>query len=143
MKLTFSEALNHLKEGKKVTRPSWNGSDMFLFLVHGSLFNVNRAPLLGIYPLGTEIRYRAHIDIRLPNGDIGTWSPSNGDVLAEDWTVVDEVVATSSSTVLADLVSEIHEADDRAKDDAVWYRNRVKDLLTQYKQFPRFPVEQE
>jgi len=140
MRMTFSAALSCLKEGKKVTRPSWNGSGMFVFLVPGSVFTVNRAPLLGIYPAGTEISYSPHIDIRLANGDIGTWSPSNGDVLAEDWTVYGEPTASSSSTVLADLVSEIHEADDRAKDDAVWYRNRIKDLLVQYKLFPRFPV---
>jgi len=37
---------------------------MFVFLVPGSVFKVNRAPLLGIYPEGTEINYHAHVDMK-------------------------------------------------------------------------------
>jgi hypothetical protein len=37
---SFSEALIHLKSGKKVARQGWNGKGMFLFLVNGSTFQV-------------------------------------------------------------------------------------------------------
>lgn len=83
--LTFSQALTHIKNGIKMQRVGWNGKGMFIFLVQGSQFVVNRAPLLGIYPAGTEITYNAHIDIKNVDGSISTWAPSNGDVLAEDW----------------------------------------------------------
>lgn len=86
--LTFSEALTHLKAGKRLTRAGWHGLGQFLFLVPGSVFNVNRAPLLGIFPEGKEVRYHSHIDIKLLNGDIAVWSPSNTDVLADDWSVI-------------------------------------------------------
>lgn len=85
--LSFSEALVHLKGMSKVARKGWNGTGMFVFLVPGSVFNVNRPPLLGIYPEGTEITYLSHIDIRTASGGISTWAPSNGDVLADDWFV--------------------------------------------------------
>lgn len=87
-RMNFSDALYLLKQGKKVQRAGWNGSGMFVFLVDGSVFNVNRAPLLGIYPEGTRIMYNPHIDIKTVDGSISTWAPSNGDVLAEDWQVV-------------------------------------------------------
>ena len=83
--LTFSQALNHLKSGIKMQRTGWNGAGMFVFLVPGSTFTVNRPPLLGIYPEGTEINYKPHIDIKNVDGSISTWVPSIGDVLAEDW----------------------------------------------------------
>ena len=86
--LTFGDALELLKAGKKVARAGWNGKGMFLFLVPGSNFKVNRPPLLGIYPEGTEINYRPHIDLKGADGSISTWAPSGSDALAEDWAVV-------------------------------------------------------
>lgn len=85
---SFGEALVLLKEGKKVARSGWNGKGMFLFLVPGSTFKVNRAPLLGIYPEGTEINYHAHIDMRTADGKIVPWLCSQTDMLAEDWSEV-------------------------------------------------------
>ena len=86
--LTFGDALHMLKTGKKVARSGWNGKGMFVFLVNGSTFQVSRAPLLGIFPEGTEINYRPHIDIKNVDGSISTWVPSIGDVMAEDWIVI-------------------------------------------------------
>ena len=85
---TFGDALSLLKAGKKVARSGWNGRNMFVFLVSGSTFKVSRAPLLGIYPEGTEINYHAHIDMRTADGQIVPWLASQTDVLAEDWEVV-------------------------------------------------------
>lgn len=86
--LTFGDALHYLKQGKKVSRTGWNGKGMFVFLVAGSVFAVNRAPLLGIFPEGTEITYRPHLDIKNVDGSISTWVPSVGDVMANDWQVL-------------------------------------------------------
>lgn len=85
MGMNFGGALEALKEGKRVARGGWNGQGMFLFLVSGSNFKVNREPLLSSLGEGAEVTYRPHIDICQPDGTIGTWSPSNGDALAEDW----------------------------------------------------------
>ena len=83
--MNFGTALQCLKDGEKVARVGWNGKGMFLFLVPGSQFVVNRPPLLGIYPEGTTINYNPHLDIKHVDGSISTWVPSIGDVLAEDW----------------------------------------------------------
>lgn len=86
--LTFSKALEALKEGKKVAREGWNGKGMFVFLVPGSVFKVNRPPLLGIYPEGTEINYHAHIDMKTADNKIVPWLASQTDILAEDWVIL-------------------------------------------------------
>jgi hypothetical protein len=85
---SFSEALIHLKSGKKVARQGWNGKGMFLFLVNGSTFQVSRPPLLGIYPEGTTINYHAHVDMKTADGMIVPWLCSQTDMLADDWNLV-------------------------------------------------------
>lgn len=84
----FSEALARVKEARKVARSGWNGKGMFIFLVPGSQFAVNRPPLLGIYPEGTIINYHAHIDMRTADGTIVPWLASQTDILANDWVEV-------------------------------------------------------
>ena len=71
--MNFSEALTLIKDGKKIARSGWNGKGMFLYLVPGSTFIVNRAPLLGIYPEGTSIDYHAHIDMKTAQGYCVPW----------------------------------------------------------------------
>lgn len=81
----FAWAITQLKKGSKVCRSGWNGKGMFLFLVPGSTFKVNRPPLMGIYPEGTEINYHAHVDMKTAQGDVVPWLCSQTDMLATDW----------------------------------------------------------
>lgn len=83
--LTFSTALALIKDGKRLQRVGWNGKGMFIFLVPGSTFKVNRPPLLGIYPEGTEINYHGHVDMKTADGMVVPWLCSQTDLLAEDW----------------------------------------------------------
>jgi len=85
--MNFSQALDEIKAGKRVCRAGWNGKGMFLFLVPGSVFKVSRAPLLGVFPEGTEIQYHAHIDMKTAQGDIVPWLCSQTDMLADDWEI--------------------------------------------------------
>ena len=85
--MDFGQALARIKDGKRVMREGWNGKNMFVFLVPGSTFKVNRPPLLGIFPEGTEVNYHAHIDMRTADGQIVPWLASQTDLLADDWMV--------------------------------------------------------
>jgi hypothetical protein len=87
--LTFGQAVEALKVGQKVAREGWNGKGMFLFLVPGSQFQVNRPPLLGIYPEGTTINYHPHIDMKTAQDTVVPWLASQTDVLADDWMLVE------------------------------------------------------
>ena len=78
-------AVKEMQNGEKVRRAGWNGKGMFLFLVPGSTFQVNRAPLNTIYPEGTVINYQPHVDMRTAQGTIVPWLASQSDLLAVDW----------------------------------------------------------
>lgn len=84
MQFDFEIALNFLKQGKRVARKYWKNAT-FVFLVQGSKFEVNRAPLNQFFAEGTEIEYRSHIDLVAADGTVGVWSVSNADILARDW----------------------------------------------------------
>lgn len=86
--MDFGTALRYLRDGEKLAREGWNGKGMFVYLVGGSRFAVNRAPLFGIYPEGTEIDYRPHIDMKAADGTCVPWVASQTDLLADDWLIV-------------------------------------------------------
>lgn len=86
--MDYSDALLMLKGGERLAREGWNGKRMFVFLVPGSVFKVNREPLLSILGEGTEVTYRPHIDIKNADGSIAVWVPSITDQMADDWMVV-------------------------------------------------------
>lgn len=81
----FGWALDQLREGRKVRRMGWNGKGMFIFFVRGSVFTVNRPPLLGIYPEGTTVTYHSHIDMKTAQGYVVPWLASQVDLLSFDW----------------------------------------------------------
>ena len=84
-RLNFGEVIAGLKQGKRYARAGWNGKGMFVFLVNGSNFTVNREPLLSIMGAGTEVQYRPHIDMKDADGQVVPWLASQTDMLAEDW----------------------------------------------------------
>ena len=87
--INFSQALEAIKNGHKLERLGWNGKGMFVFLVSGSKFVVNRAPLNEMFEEGTEITYRPHIDMKAADGTVGVWLASTSDILASDWSIVE------------------------------------------------------
>lgn len=86
--MDFSNALVALKQGLRVARAGWNGKGMYLYLVSGSSFEVNRAPLDTIIPTGTMVTYRPHIDMCTAQGDFVPWVASQSDLLENDWEIV-------------------------------------------------------
>ena len=83
----FAKALELMKSGSRVARMNWKNATA-VFLVQGSKFTVNRAPLNQFFAEGTEVEYRPHLDLIAADGTVGVWSVSNADILAEDWHVV-------------------------------------------------------
>jgi hypothetical protein len=81
----FGMALYMLRRGHRLRRRGWNGKGMFVYLVAGSTFAVNRPPLDQLYDHGTEVTYRPHLDMKATDGTLGVWVPSQTDILAEDW----------------------------------------------------------
>ena len=71
--LSFGEAIDVMKADGRVTRPSWNGKGMWVALQVPDAQSKMKRPYL----------YMHHADQVL-----GPWSPTQSDVLADDWEVV-------------------------------------------------------
>lgn len=82
---SFEWALQQLKFGERVCRRGWDGKGMFIFLVNGSEFEVNREPLLTPLGEGTKVSYHPHIDMKMADGSIMVWHPAQVDLMADDW----------------------------------------------------------
>lgn len=87
--ISFGLAVEAMRKGCKVARHGWNGKGMFLFLVPGSTFKVNRPPLLGIYPEGHEVNYLPHVDMKTADNKVVPWLASQADILSDDWMILD------------------------------------------------------
>lgn len=87
--MDYENALKRIKGGALMQRVGWNGKGMFIFLVAGSVFTVNRPPLLGIFPEGTEVTYEPHIDMFTADKTVVPWLCSQSDAMAEDWQIVE------------------------------------------------------
>lgn len=85
---SFGHALAAIKAGALVARSGWNGKGMFVFLVNGSTFTVNREPLLSILGEGSVVNYLPHVDMKTVDGTIVPWLVSQSDLLANDWGIV-------------------------------------------------------
>jgi len=87
--MSFGYALEMVKtQGARVARKGWNGKGMFIFLVPGSKFVVNREPLMSLLGENAVVNYHGHIDMKTADGMIVPWLASQTDVLAEDWQIV-------------------------------------------------------
>jgi hypothetical protein len=86
--MDFGSAISAIRAGNRLARSGWNGKSMFVFLVPGSTFTVNREPLASILGVGTQVQYRGHIDLKAADGSIAVWNPSQVDMLADDWWIV-------------------------------------------------------
>lgn len=80
--MTFGEALEALKAGKKVARTGWNGKGMYLYLADGKLLTQEIGD--GSYPFTDSIVMKT-ADNRYCIG----WLASQTDMLAEDWRIVE------------------------------------------------------
>lgn len=95
--MTFGEAIDWLKQGKRVARAGWNGKGMWLALTPASVIDGDRARHGAARVLaeveavghGEEIRIGAHIDMRAADGTLVIgWLASQTDMLSEDWQLV-------------------------------------------------------
>jgi hypothetical protein len=96
--LTFGDALEALKNGKKVSRKGWNGKGMFLWLKPATtvksewckdeflknLVDENGGEILG---LGTVCMYTHDSTGR--KAILTGWLASQSDMLSEDWEIVE------------------------------------------------------
>lgn len=90
--MSFGSALELLKIGFKVARKGWNGKGMFVVYQKGYPdgipCNKNTAEAWGMNE-GDLFKCNPYLQIKNVDGSHSMWVPSIGDVLAEDWYVVE------------------------------------------------------
>lgn len=74
-KMDFSNALDALKKGKKVSRAGWNGKGLSVQIQRPDANSKMSLP---------------YLFIEYPNGQRCPWHASQTDILAEDWNVIPE-----------------------------------------------------
>ena len=85
--LTFGQAVELLKQGKKVARKGWNGKGMYLLLATEIDF-VTKADLSDMQHEEGELTLPAIVMKTVDNKFVVGWLASQTDMLAEDWVIV-------------------------------------------------------
>lgn len=85
--LNFGSVIGFLKHGKKMARAGWLEKEAFVYYVQTH----NREPLNDVERsiFGDTVECRAYIALKTNQGDSIPWTPTNNDVIAEDWYVID------------------------------------------------------
>ena len=78
--MNFGQAIEALKEDKKVARSGWNGKGMFLVLIKTNDYFDDEYG----YPLDPYITMKTAGNTMQPG-----WLASQADILAEDWSIVE------------------------------------------------------
>ena len=96
--LNFGQAIEALKEGKRISREGWNGKGLFVFMQVPSEIGFDIIPKMQSLPQsvkdefakrGGAISYSNQMAIVNPNNNINSWVASSSDTFATDWCILD------------------------------------------------------
>lgn len=89
IEMNFGQAIEALKNSKKVARKGWNGKGMFVYYVPAGNFKSYTEIGKSIADKDDLVHYNPYFAIKNVNDTVSTWVPSVNDCLAEDWYVVE------------------------------------------------------
>lgn len=87
--MNFGNAISVLKSGYPVRRANWSGNK-FLYFVPSASYSAMTDIAKSIADEYGMVLYKPYIAIRCKDGCVGFYTPTQCDVLAEDWEVVEE-----------------------------------------------------
>ncbi len=120
--LTFGDALEALKAGKRVRRLGWAEQGLFVFMQVPATIQADVIPKMTSLPesvkaefgrRGQAISYANQFALVKANNQINGWAPSSGDALAEDWEVIEVEAAPNRPAYQHRVFVERAELDDR------------------------------
>jgi len=84
--MNFGQARDAAEAGDKVAREGWNGKGMFVFMIGGNAwsFTISRTGL----PV-SDLDTSPFLCLKTADNKLAPWLPSQTDMLADDWAVVD------------------------------------------------------
>lgn len=90
--MDFSDALRAVKDGKRISRIGWNGKGMFVVYQkgypEGIPCNKQTAEAWGLNE-GDLFICNPYLQIKNADGSHAMWVPSIGDILGDDWVIVE------------------------------------------------------
>lgn len=95
MIMTFGQAIEAMKTGKRVMRKGWNGKGMFIYYVPGSeVATANFHPDIVRYYFQSAgkntVKINSHIDMKSADGSVAVgWLASQTDMQADDWVILE------------------------------------------------------
>jgi hypothetical protein len=89
--LTFGQATEAAKLGKKIGRAGWNGKGMFVYYVAAGRYPPVSEPAKEIAAGEPDARvpYRSYLAMKTVTGEVVPWLASQSDVLEDDWEIVE------------------------------------------------------
>jgi len=86
----FGTAVKLAMQGHKIARKGWNGKNMFVIYVPGSVINVRENTPYWNAGLRGELQIDGHFDMYTAKGTMQPgWVASQADIQAEDWMIVE------------------------------------------------------
>lgn len=90
--MNFGQAVESLRNGKRVSRTGWNGKGMSVAMQKGYPkgipCNAQTAKAWGMQE-GDLFKCRPYLQMRCADGTFQMWLASQSDILAEDWEEVE------------------------------------------------------
>ena len=89
LKKNIGWAVVHMKQGEKLTRPSWNGKGMYIYYVEANSYPASGNKLgtmKGVFK-DDMVPYQAYIAMKTADDTVVPWICSQSDLLATDWEV--------------------------------------------------------
>lgn len=88
-KLSFSAAHDAVLSGHKIAREGWNGKGMFLYDVPAASYSAMTPIAKETWGENSMVPYGAYIAIKGADGIVYPWTPSQADMHANDWYILD------------------------------------------------------
>ena len=95
--LNFGQAIEALKQGKRIARQGWNGKGMFVFKQVPANVGIQYVPNMQSLPSdvkdefvkrGNNLNYSNQMCIVKEDNTIDSWVASSSDTFAEDWQIL-------------------------------------------------------
>lgn len=87
--MNFGQAIEELKNGKKVARNGWNGKGMFLYYVPEGAYKPCTEIAASLVNSKGLVEYGAYIAMKTAQGNVVPWFASQPDMLSDDWNTVE------------------------------------------------------
>ena len=85
--MNFGQAIEALKQGKKVSRNGWNGKPQYIELAANISYMNTKGEIIN--PLHEAIGNHAIAFVGTSGVQLG-WLASQADILAEDWIIIEQ-----------------------------------------------------